>query len=241
MTPGGAAPAEGRADGAFVAVAEWDDDARLEAEKETLGLYLTGHPFDRWRQELDLLTGGPLEALAAGRRVVAGLLVGLRVVQSRRGRMAVATLDDGTGRVECTLYSEVFSEAADRLVKDRVLVIDGQVAVDDFTGGPAVTAERVFDLDAARATFGRQLAIDTELCSSDRRAARALHEAVSAHLPGRCPVLVRCRDGDAVACYRLGDRWRVRPTEDLLARLRAITGVTRAEVEYPAATPAQAN
>jgi len=240
LTPGGRTTAAASADASFVNVSEWDVDSRLMAEKETLGLYLTGHPFDRWRAELDLLTGGPLDDLRTGRRCVAGLMLGIRVLNSRRGRMAVATLDDGTARVECTLYSEVFGQAADLLVKDQVIVIDGQVAVDDFTGGFAVTAERVFDLDGARATFGRQLAIEADLANTDRATARALFEAMSAHAPGRCPVLLRCREADAEAWYRLGERWRVRPTEGLLTRLRALPGITRAMVEYPpAATPAE--
>jgi len=241
MAPGATAPDDATATGStigavFVHVAEWDADSRLEAEKETLGLYLTGHPFDRWRSELDPLTGGSLDDLRAGRRCVAGLMVGLRVLNSRRGRMGVATLDDGTARLECTLYSEIFTASADLLVKDRVLVVEGQVVVDEFTGGFAVTAERILDLDAARAAFGRQVAIEVDLRAGDGAAAQALFEAVRAYTPGRCPVLIKCRETDAEAWYRPGERWRVRPTEQLLAQLRAVPNVTLACVEYqPAA------
>jgi DNA polymerase III subunit alpha len=110
--------------------------------------------------------------------------------------------------------------------------VEGQVAVDEFTGGFAVTGERVFDLEGARATFGRQIAIEATLASGDGAAAQALFEAMKAHAPGRCPVLLKCREGDAEAWYRLGERWRVRPTEQLLERLRTVANVTDARIEY---------
>ncbi|MEK7758840.1 MAG: OB-fold nucleic acid binding domain-containing protein, partial [Pseudomonadota bacterium] len=115
----------------FVQVPPWSEEQRLEGEKETLGLYLTGHPIARYEQELARFIDSSIAELKPTEDkniVVAGLVVGMRAMQTRRGdRMAFVTLDDRTGRLELAVFSELYERHRDLLAKDTLLVVEGQV------------------------------------------------------------------------------------------------------------------
>ena len=143
-------------------VPEWSETDRLSGEKDTLGLYLTGHPITEFQSELDQFVEARLVDLkpSGGRTVlIAGLVVSLRTMNTRFGRMAVLTLDDRSARVEVKAYSELYQTCRDILVKDRLLIATGEVTLDEVTGAPAMTADEICDLDTARALFARELVI----------------------------------------------------------------------------------
>jgi DNA polymerase-3 subunit alpha len=214
-----------------------DDDDRLRGEKETLGLYLTGHPVARYREELRRLTGSTLQQLEATlesrpdrnvRRIrqesvrIAGLVVGVRQRNSQNGRMAIVTLDDQTGRAEIVLYSEAFREHQARLVPDALLVAEGPVNLDDFAGGVRMRAQRVLTLDEARREWGRVLDVSLEGVRPEH--IQSLHRAIAEHDPGACRLRMRYRRGTTVAELRLPEQWQVQPDEQLLRRLHEILG-----------------
>ncbi|HZC01796.1 MAG TPA: DNA polymerase III subunit alpha, partial [Gammaproteobacteria bacterium] len=119
-TPSDAQQERGRTAGlAFVDVPEWSEQERLAGEKETLGLYLTGHPVSAYEAELKPLITTELADLKPGTQRIGGLVAGLRTNTSKRGRMAVATLEDGSGRVEVVIYAETLQKYTELLVKDR--------------------------------------------------------------------------------------------------------------------------
>jgi DNA polymerase III subunit alpha len=221
----------------FETLPELDDDDRLRGEKETLGLYLTGHPVARYREELRRLTGSTLQQLEATlesrpdrnvRRIrqesvrIAGLVVGVRQRNSQNGRFAIVTLDDQTGRAEIVLYSEGFREHQARLVPDTLLVAEGPVSLDDFAGGIRMRAQRVLTLDEARREWGRVLDFSLEGVRPEH--IQSLHRAIAEHDPGGCRLRMRYRRGTTVAELRLPEQWQVQPDEQLLRRLHEILG-----------------
>ncbi|MDH3376045.1 MAG: DNA polymerase III subunit alpha, partial [Gammaproteobacteria bacterium] len=100
-------------------VTPWSDEERLKAEKETLGLYLTGHPMDRFRRELAQLGAGALAQLninVARQIVVVGLVVAFRTLNTRRGeKIAFLTLDDHTGRIDVSVFAELYNTSREIL------------------------------------------------------------------------------------------------------------------------------
>ena len=124
---------------------EWSEDERLQAEKETLGLYLTGHPIDQYEAELSRLVTCRLAELQPTRRgqntTVAGLLMGHRIMKGARGSRAFLTIDDRTARVEVTVFSEVLEQVRPLLSSDSVLVIEGEVSMDEYAGMLKVVAK----------------------------------------------------------------------------------------------------
>jgi DNA polymerase-3 subunit alpha len=214
---------------------EWPEQQRLAGEKETLGLYLTGHPIERYRPELARFVTGRLADLApaqGGAVIVAGLVADMRVINSRRGRMAVLTLDDRTARLEVVVYADLFSERREALATDRVLVVEGELGSDERTGGPSLVAQRVFDLDQARAHFARRLLIRLDAGGSAHGLVDGLATVLRPFQEGRTPVYVEYRRADARAELRLGETWRVNPTEELIRRLADLAGPDRVQVEY---------
>ncbi|HHM04887.1 MAG TPA: DNA polymerase III subunit alpha [Gammaproteobacteria bacterium] len=222
--------------GEFVHAEEWSERERLQGEKETLGLYLTGHPIEQYESELRQFVRARLSELQPERNqtvVVAGLVVGLRTRNSKRGdRMAFVTLDDRSGRIELAVFSQVYAKYRTLVVKDKLLVVEGTVSVDDYSGGFKMSAERIFDIDHARDAFARRL----EIAVDARRAANGFMQALERTLgpfrEGQCPVWVNYRTASAQARLALGDDWRVMPSDELLHRLRDLAGEEGVRVVY---------
>jgi len=231
---GGAAPAVA-SELRLVEVDEWSESERLAGEKDTLGLYLTGHPIESYEKELAQFIDARLVDLRPnpGRRVVvAGLVVSLRTLSSRMGRMAVAMLDDRSARIEAVVYSDLYQQARELLVKDRLLIVEGEVTPDEVTGGAAMVVHKLYDLDGARAAFAKGLLIEVSGERVPNGFAQKLAAALDPFRQGPVPVSIEYRARGARGSIRLGEGWRVRPAEELLNRLRELGEAERVEVTY---------
>ncbi len=233
-----------------VRVPEWPEDERLAAEKETLGLYLTGHPIARYEAELAQFTSGRIADITSreedwgamsGRDraareqavVVAGLVVALRTITSQRGgRIAFVTLDDRSARVEVRLFDDDFQRYRDLLAKDRVLIVEGTVSVDEFSGGYRMSAKRVLDINQAREAFAKRLVIQVDKEAGGTSFVPKLADLLTPFREGACPVWIHYCGPSASAQLSLGQEWRVRPTDDLLYRLRELAGPDKVRVVY---------
>jgi len=222
-------------DGAFVTVPEWSEEDRLAAEKETLGLYLTGHPINRYEAELQRLVSCRLADLRpAGKRslTVAGMVVDLRTRNTARGRMAFVTLDDRTARADVTVYSEVLQKCADLLARDRIIVVRGTCSVDDYTGQCAITAEDLYDVQQARDAFARKLIVRLDAARAGNGLVAELQGILGPYRQGPCPVTIDYHGTEAGARLALGAAWQVKVTDTLLEQLRAALGQESICVEY---------
>ncbi len=214
---------------------EWTEDERLAGEKETLGLYLTGHPISRFESELKKITSSKLSGLrprAGQTQTIAGLLAGLRTLNTRNGRMGIATLDDRTARIEVRIFTELLASCREKLVKDCLLVVEGEVEDDEFSGGCTVVASAIDDLESARERRARRILIELDGDSMADGVARTLREAIDSYRSGRTPVCIDYCRRDARARLALGDAWAVRPADDLIARLRDVAGAEHVRIEY---------
>jgi DNA polymerase-3 subunit alpha len=221
----------------FVEVPPWSEELRLEGEKETLGLYLTGHPIARYEQELARFIDSTIAELKPTEDkniVVAGLVVGMRAMQTRRGdRMAFVTLDDRTGRLELAVFSELFERHRDLLAKDTLLVVEGQVSMDEYSGGFKMSAERIYNIDQARGTFASRLEIDVDAALAATGFLQALQQVLKPATPGACLVCIRYDAGPACAEIVLGPEWKITPGGALLDRLTGLAGEGRVRLIYP--------
>ena len=211
---------------------EWTKDELLACEKETLGLYLSGHPVDRYESELGAFTSCRLAELRPGRKRVAGLIMSSRIIKTRRGRMAVVTLDDKTARVEMTVYRDAFERYIDKLVTDRIVVVEGQCDVDEFTGEHSIQAEEIMSIEQARNRLARALVLNVSPDELGNGFIGRLGSLIEDYGDGKCPVAIEYSTEDNRARLRLGDRWRVNAADSLLDGLRMQLGEHRVEVEY---------
>jgi DNA polymerase III subunit alpha len=226
-------------------VSDWDEDERLRGERDTLGLYLTGHPITRYAADLNHVVTAPLGELAdevptestaernfgyggPSRNVIAaGLVVDLR----KRGGRVSLILDDRSGRLEVTLFDEAYRRFQTLAVKDRVVVVEGRLAFDEFIGACRVTVKKMYGVDDLRERYVRRLDVDWTPDSDEDFAAR-LKEVIKPHLGGRCSVWVRYHGTAASVPMSLGESWRVHPAETLTRRLEAWLGPDRVTLHY---------
>jgi DNA polymerase-3 subunit alpha len=212
----------------------WTTRQRLEGEKETLGLYVTGHPIDDYESELRRFVPNRIVDLKADHhsQTVAGLVVNLRTMRNKRGdNMAFVQLDDRSARIEVAMFADTFSEYRDKLVKDAILVVEGQVSFDDYSGALKMRGKTVRTLLEARSQHVRGLELqleDTDFRGDFAGELRLLLNGGG----GSCPLVIRYRRRGAQAQLRLPEQWRVQPSDELLQRLRDRFGAARVQMSY---------
>jgi DNA polymerase-3 subunit alpha len=228
-------PAEASAD-SLVAVARWPEPERLMQEKSALGLYLTGHPFNSFEKELGAFIRKRLDRLEAAREPqwLAGIVVGIRTQMSRRGKMAILTLDDTTAPLEVVVFNELLEQHRDWLKEDVLAVVEGKVSRDDYAGGSGglrVTADKLLTLEQARTQRARALKLTLNGASSAPRLKELLDPF---RVPGDagCAVRLTYRNAGAQCEAVLGDAWRVRLTDPLIATLGAWLAPENVEISY---------
>ncbi|MBH8579615.1 DNA polymerase III subunit alpha [Bisbaumannia pacifica] len=217
-------------------VREWTDKERLGGEKETLGLYLTGHPIDEYEQELKRFVSTRIADLRPSREPqrIAGLVVGVRTMKSKRGdTMAFLTLDDRTGRIEASLFGELYDQLRGQIEADQVLIIEGEVSSDDYSGGLRLRGKDVTPMVAARTRYAQAV----ELRIDGQRANGGLIRSLEASLePYRSaeglPVRLHYRNERAGGWLELAEAWRVAPSDELLIALREVEGQDGVGLSY---------
>ncbi|MDD9811718.1 MAG: DNA polymerase III subunit alpha [Gammaproteobacteria bacterium] len=216
-------------------VAAWSEQQRLDAEKEALGLYLSGHPYNRYRDELAGVTQlvSELDLTTPRPGAFAGLMTSRRDRRTRRGKMAFLTLDNGAERIEVTLYAEALKRCGGALRKGRVLVAQGEFGIDDYNGAPQMRAARVTDIDAFRAERVAAIRLrvtDAQLANGGIERVRQL---LSPHRGGNAQITLRYQSSAGPQGeVKLGDAWTVHPTAALMDSLREWLGPKRIEVQY---------
>jgi DNA polymerase-3 subunit alpha len=217
-------------------VPDWSDAVRLAFERETLGLFLSGHPIAPYEPDLKFLVsarladiGGPRPTPApeggrtwsAGKpATVAGLVLEIR----RRPNRVTLILDDRSGRLEVSLFEETFQQFRDLIVKDAILVVDGSLKFDDFIEAWRLQAKSFLDIDKARERYARRLWIRWPSEFDGPQGMNRFEELLTPYLRGPCGISIAVsRDGFS-GKLNLADSWSVRPTRELLDRLTTLVG-----------------
>ena len=221
----------------FVECTPWPDKIWLEGERETLGLYLTGHPINQYLKELKHYTSGRLKDVHPTERgktaKAAGLVVATRVMLTKRGsKMGLLTLDDKSARLEIMLFTEAFEKFNHLLEKDRILICEGEVSYDDFAGGNRMTARNIIDISEARSHFAKALEIDMDGSELTPSALDTFEQALSPWRNGAVPVVINYTQAQAKGQFRLADAWRVNPTDDLMLSLESLLGPNKVRILF---------
>ena len=221
---------------------EWDEQIRLQGEKETLGLFLTGHPMDRYIPDLSGLVSSRIAKLSlddvsgtrnrrGGKKVkIAGLVVAVARRNTQRGQMASVLLDDKSGRIESTLFSETYERYRDAIGTDALLVVEGSLVPDEYRGGLSLRVDTVEPLDDywQASCQGMLIEINESMMRSQGITSmdviNQLKEHLSPYAGGTCRVTVSYQRMDASVRLRLGDHWSLKVNHDLLRQLRKWLG-----------------
>ena len=232
-----------------VVLQEWTEAVRLAGERETLGLYLTGHPAKPFAALLarvathwigDLVSERP-PAGAEPVRFGGGKLVtvgGLIDEIKKRGPRVILTLDDSTGRVEVTLFEDVYQKYRDIATKDALVIVEGMLRFDDFSDGWRLTARSITDLGKMSEQQARHIVLTWPQEGHDTAALQGrLAELLAAYRPGPCTIMIEYSGAAARGALRLGPEWGVRATSELRESLEGLLGRGTVDVRY--ARPAE--
>lgn len=218
----------------YLNVAAWDDKTRLLGEKETLGFYLTGHPLDRYAEELTHLTTCRLHEInhvTHKTARAAGIITNIRTRQTKRGdRIAIFTLEDGIGQIEVVCFSESFQKYRPLLVEDQMIIADGEVGFDEFNNSARIVCRDIYTIDQAREKQAKGLQIHL----NDNQLSNIAHfkKILEKHLGGSCPILFRYLRDNVQAQIKTGQAWQIKPTDALLELIREQFGMESVSVIY---------
>jgi DNA polymerase-3 subunit alpha len=204
-------------------VPDWSEQQRLQEEKAALGFYFSGHPYWAYQKDLSQFISTTLANLAPKEQpqLLAGIVSGVRIRMTGRGKMAIVGLDDGTTRVEVVVGSELLSQQQSLLKDDQLIIIEGRVSNDEFSGGVRVNARKIFDLSSLRNSKASFLKIS---CNGQADAVKLKTllkpycKNASDELRG-CAVKIEYHNKTSKVELMLGNDWRVDLHEELIAGL----------------------
>ncbi|MDP2322657.1 MAG: DNA polymerase III subunit alpha [Gammaproteobacteria bacterium] len=216
------------------AIQDWGWGRKLEAERESLGLYLSGHPFDQYRTDQPFISTSSIEALIAERPpapggfrgaarevVIAGLVSSIR----KRGTRTSVELDDGTGTLEVGFFQEGYDRFRHLLGLHTLVAISGMLRFEEYLDGWRLNAKDVLDLDHIVESRATGLLLRWRADVDRSLSPQLLKSVMERHRPGKCSVSLYYSTDGTQARVALGDEWCVRPTRELRERLSELVGL----------------
>jgi DNA polymerase-3 subunit alpha len=213
---------------------DWSRRVRLDGERDTLGLYLTGHPFEEFENEVKPVISGRIADITGDRpppsanegfqfrgkpATVAGMVFDL----GKRGQRVIFTLDDRSGRLEASMFEDVWQQYRTLIAKSAIVIVEGSLRFDEYIEGWRLTAKRVIDIDQAREQHARRLLLRWPE-GADRSFIKQLEQVLRPFRGGRCAVAIRYHSSAARADLVLSEEWSVKPTRELTEKLAQLCG-----------------
>jgi DNA polymerase III subunit alpha len=226
--------------GNYTVVNEWDVAEKLKAEKHVLGYYLSGHPIAQYQEELRKLgvtNRVNLKAESGAVVLVAGFVIASKTFNTRNGkRLVVVTIEDQTGTIELTVFSELYMTAREYLQEGRLVIAEVEVSVDNFTGGERARATNVRNLEQTRTVYAKCLLLRLNDEVVNDVLLKNIEQALAENLGGPCPVYIsytqkNIEAGEKVNLpIKLNPKWQVNLQDKLMQRLHEILGKESVEI-----------
>ena len=226
------------------AVPAWPESEKLQQEKVALGFYLSGHPYSAYQKELASFVHTHLANLKPQEQpqVLAGIVMGVRIRMTQRGKMAIVTLADTHAQVEVVVGSELLNQHAQLIKEDQLLIVEGRISHDDFSGGVRVNVRKIFDIASARCAYANMLKIScngqsdalklAEMLGPYRKVRSAQQDDEMVARSRGCAVKVEYHNQQAKVEVMLGEQWRVELHDELLSGLRAWLSEENVKILY---------
>ena len=217
-------------------VKPWSDEVRLKGEKDTLGLYLTGHPIDVYRPELKSFISQKINELTPTRRGVTTVFAGLVVDVANFPNRMMVTLDDGTSRIEVSANHERFQRFKDIIVNEQVVVIEGEIYEREGFDRPMGRLTKAFTLNEIRQKRANSIQIKLDAEHMSKTLSPDLQKIIlpycNVDMCNHIPLHILLDYPYATAELHLGVNWKVAPLDALLSQLRDYFGKEALYVEY---------
>jgi DNA polymerase-3 subunit alpha len=209
----------------------WTLQQTLQAEKETLGWYISGHPSDEIVQEFKDISVVLPVALSTMKVIrIAGMVSEWRKMMTKRGKpIIIIGLTQGDHVLEMVAFPERLPEEMTRFSTGDLIFIEGEVSMDQIRQQPRISVQKILSQEEARAQYAQGLIIPLEqeqqIHFDDIKTLMELH-------PGHCPVTICYRDARFSVSLKLGEQWRVQPSIQLLQGLRQLLPQSQIDFKY---------
>ncbi|MFT7108863.1 MAG: DNA polymerase-3 subunit alpha [Psychrobacter glaciei] len=208
-------------------VRDWTPKQKLTGEKDTLGLFVTGHPFDEYEKEVRNMAKTKLSNIQASKSTqkVAGIIVAQRVMKTKRGgNMAILTIDDRSGRLEVRMFSETYDKYRDKMIVDHLVVLEVEVKHDSYNDSLGANVNQLWTITEARTLFCSGISIELNHKDATPKYIQALSKKLEPFNVNGAPVMLKYEGEQASAQIKFGDQFKVEPSDDLLYRLKEQLG-----------------
>ncbi len=214
----------------------WTLAIQLQIEKEKLGFYMTGHPFESYRMELASVVSDSLRDLNPQKSThvtIAGLLIDVRKIFTKKGKkMAIIGLDDGTGKIEAAVFSELLESTQDILKKDEIIVVQGEISIDAYSNSLRMRAEKIMTIPDAREGFGRRLILTIKPQQADfQKHLQICHQLIKQYSTGNMSVQIIYENSGGSVCINLDSIYHISPEDALFNEVNQLPGFSMV-VEY---------
>jgi DNA polymerase-3 subunit alpha len=220
---------------------DWSRRVRLDGERDTLGLYLTGHPFEEFEQEVRPIVSGRIADVTSERPVISNegfqfrgkpaTVAGMVFDFGKRGTRMVFTLDDRSGRIEASIFEEAFAPYRTLIVKGAILIVEGSLRFDEFIEGWRLSVKRAIDINQAREQYARRLLLRFPP-DVDARFLRTFERTLAPFRGGKCAIAVHYRSAVAQAEMVLSQEWCVKPSREMTDALMQLLGQDSVRLVY---------
>ena len=208
---------------------------QLQAEKEKLCFYMSGHPFETYRQELSAIVSDNLNALDPKKSssvTIGGLLIDLRKIFTKKGKkMAILTIDDGLGKIEIAIFSELLEETQAFLKKDEIMLVQGEISLDAYSNSIRMRADKIFTIPMAREAFGKRLLLRVKPDADFQKNLQQCHQIMKQYDQGNMRASIIYQNEKGYVKINMDPSYHVYPTDAFLDSINQLSGFS-VEVEY---------
>jgi DNA polymerase-3 subunit alpha len=216
----------------YISCKSWPEMQRLNGEKETLGLYLTGHPAEQYYQEFQAFISpiARLNPAATKKTMLCGLVTAVRRVMTKRGKkLTIIGLEDSSARLDVVVFSEVYEALQAEVQIGQVIVAEGEIATDEYSGGVKMAASQLYRIEEIRTRFAKCLSLF--VTASDQGILPVLQSILKAN-SGHCAIQICYSNSIASATIAMDAKWNVRLSNELVLLLTDLLGQDRVKISY---------
>jgi len=216
-------------------VRDWTPKQKLNGEKDTLGLFVTGHPFDEYEQEVRNIAKTKLSNVQPDKKTqkIAGIIVAQRVMKTKRGgNMAILTIDDRSGRLDVRLFSDIYEQYKDKLLVDHLVVLEAEIKHDSYNDSLGANLVKLWNITEARTAFCSGITVNVHHSQVGKQFIQSLNQNLAPFQTEGAKVCIQYEGAEAKALIVLGQESLVEPNDDLLYRLRDTFGDDNVTCQY---------
>lgn len=215
---------------------EWEKHELFNAEKEAFGFYFSNHPISEFAQELLELGVIKFSHAQLDNKIqkFAGLIVGIRISNTKKGdKIAFVTIDDAVSRQEVIIFADLYNDNRNLLKKDKLIILEGEVKKDNYTGGLRVKCNKLMDLDCLRQKHARNLTVvlNTDISQDSSINTDHIKNIIKSY-PGSCPLTIHYKKSGILTKVKLGVSWHIDPKLQLLTDLKMLPEIEDAYINY---------